>query len=86
MPPSTCPAPPHPSRPLCSGKKHTVVAGDSLNSIAQQYGTTPEALLKRNRKTISSAEQLQPGMQLKVGRPVWVCVGGWVPCCRRHWR
>ncbi|PSC71801.1 peptidoglycan-binding [Micractinium conductrix] len=51
---------------LLGGKKHTVVAGDSLNSIAQQYGTTPEALLKRNRKTISSAEQLQPGMQLKV--------------------
>lgn len=64
------PAPAANAPPFCptprSGKKHTVVAGDTLQSIAAQYGTTPEALLKRNRKQVQSAEQIQPGMVLSV--------------------
>ena len=55
---------------------HTIVAGDTLGSIAKQYGTTPEALLSANRKprvpghkTVTNRNVLTAGALLLIPTP-----------------
>jgi LysM repeat protein len=45
-----------------SGTKYTVKSGDTFWKIAQNNGTTPEAVMKANR--ITDPRKLRPGMQL----------------------
>lgn len=45
-----------------SGAKYTVKSGDTFWKIAQNNGTTPDAVMKANR--ITDPRKLRPGMQL----------------------
>jgi LysM repeat protein len=46
------------------GTSYTVKAGDSLNSIAQQYGVTVDAIMKANN--ISNKDFIFPGQKLTI--------------------
>ncbi len=58
------PAPAEPSRPIT----HVVQAGDTLQSIAQQYGVEVEALWQAN--SFTEPATLQPGQELVIPTPL----------------
>lgn len=57
-------APPSPTAPAgtVSGKKYVVQPGDTLGSIAQQFGVTVDAIIKANN--ISNPDLIQVGQEL----------------------
>lgn len=57
-----------------NGPAHTVVVGDTLGTVAQQYGTTIEALIALN--DLANPDIIHAGQQIIVpGEPVTVLVG-----------
>ena len=54
---------PEPSAPT-GGQTYVVKSGDSLWAIAQQFGTTVEAIVAANQ--LKSAEELQVGQELRI--------------------
>ncbi|MFQ5420026.1 MAG: SUMF1/EgtB/PvdO family nonheme iron enzyme, partial [Anaerolineae bacterium] len=67
------------TEPLCRGSvvagdtlvnfiSHTVLAGESLNSIAEQYNITPEEIMGANGKSIIDPNLIRPGQKLIIPR------------------
>ncbi|MCP4164916.1 MAG: LysM peptidoglycan-binding domain-containing protein [Chloroflexi bacterium] len=50
------------ARPPLNGSWHFVQSGDSLDSIASEYGTTPAILIRVNH--LSDANDIDPGLRL----------------------
>lgn len=60
------PAPqPHKEAKPANPGAYTVAAGDTLSAIAQHLGTDWNALLDKNKDTISNPNMIFPGQQLK---------------------
>lgn len=65
--------PPPPTEPAPAGDGatvwHTVAKGETLYSIARQYGVTWEAIWEANREAIPEPEVLQVGQRLRIPSP-----------------
>ena len=48
---------------------YTVASGDTLYSIARQYGVSWEAIWEANREALPKPEMLQVGQQLRIPAP-----------------
>ena len=48
---------------------YIVQKGDTLYSIARQFGVSWEAIWQANRQILPKPEALQPGQQLRIPKP-----------------
>ncbi|EFO81204.1 Peptidoglycan-binding LysM [Oscillochloris trichoides DG-6] len=63
--PTPTPEPPTPTpEPPAGGRTYTVAAGDSLRSIAEQFGVSIEAILQANNLTPAQGDALRVGQEL----------------------
>ncbi len=65
--PTPTPEPPTPTpepTPLPANRTYTVEAGDSLRSIAEQFGVSIEAILQANNLTPAQGDALRVGQEL----------------------
>lgn len=66
-PPTATPEPPTAMpEPPAGGRTYTVQAGDSLRSIAEQFGVTVEAILQANDLTPAQGDALRVGQELVI--------------------
>jgi nucleoid-associated protein YgaU len=68
-PAAKAPAPSPVTPPAAANRRHTVMAGDTLSKISQQYygnRTRVNDILAANRGVLKSAAELKPGMVLKI--------------------
>ncbi|WP_129632382.1 LysM peptidoglycan-binding domain-containing protein [Candidatus Oscillochloris fontis] len=63
--PTPTPEPPTPTpEPPPGGRTYTVASGDSLRSIAEQFGVSIEAILQANNLTPAQGDALRVGQEL----------------------
>lgn len=55
-----------PTRPEDRYHQYTVQPGDTLYSIARQFGVSPEAIIEANRQTLRNPDTLRVGQQLRI--------------------
>lgn len=55
-----------PTRPEDRYHQYTVQSGDTLYSIARQFGVSPEAIIEANRQTLRNPDMLRVGQQLRI--------------------
>ncbi len=55
-----------PTRPEDRYHQYTVQPGDTLYSIARQFGVSPEAIMEANRQTLRNPDMLRVGQQLRI--------------------
>lgn len=66
-PPTITPEPPTATpEPPAGGRRYTVQAGDSLRSIAEQFGVSVEAILQANNLTAAEGDALRLGQELAI--------------------
>jgi LysM repeat protein len=66
-PPTATPEPPTATpEPPAGGRRYTVQSGDSLRSIAEQFGVSVEALLQANNLTAAEGDALRVGQELVI--------------------
>ncbi len=58
-----------PTRPGDDMQTYIVQKGDTLYSIARQFGVSWEAIWQANRQILPKPEALQPGQQLRIPKP-----------------
>jgi hypothetical protein len=58
-----------PTRPGDNLQYYTAKQGDTLASIARQYGVSWEAILAANKDVLSKPEALRPGQRLRIPKP-----------------
>jgi len=58
-----------PTRPNDPSQLYTVKKGDTLYSIARQFGVSWEAIWKANKDQLESPELIRVGQQLRIPRP-----------------
>ncbi len=58
-----------PTRPGDNYQLYTVQKGDTLNSIAREFGVTWQAIWDANKDTLSSPELIRVGQELRIPKP-----------------
>lgn len=70
LPPPTQPPEPQPADASpAEPQTYTVQEGDTLRSIAQQYGIETQLLLQANNMTVEEAAEIRPGQELTIPAP-----------------
>ncbi len=69
LPPTQPPEPQPADAPPAEPQTYTVQEGDTLRSIAQQYGIETRLLLQANNMTVEDAAEILPGQELTIPVP-----------------